>query len=417
MSVSTSRPQGQSRLRRGVGLTNEEMRHVAGLSGIFSLRLLGLFLVLPVLSVYAMGLQGATPFLAGLSVGFYGLAQTGMQLPFGMLSDRWGRKPVIVMGLLIYVVGSVVAATSHGIYGLLLGRFMQGMGAIASVVLALIADLTRDEVRGRAMAFVGIAIGMSFTLGFILGPILAARKGVPFLFWLVACLDLLAVVYLLTCIPSHPPKRSSSVTLKDLGTVLHDRNLASLDGVMFLLHMGLTAVWVVTPAILLEHWDRRHMWHVYLPMILLAGGIMLPAMGFAEAKQRLRTLLGAGLATAAAGLVVLALAPGHPTAAATGLIIYFIGFNLMEPVLPSLVSRFAPEEMRGSAMGLFNMSQFIGAFCGGALGGFALGHGRYILYWILLAAALPWAWLASRVEAPPRRKPVEDLTADVSAAV
>jgi MFS family permease len=140
-------------------------------------------------------------------------------------------------------------------------------------------------------------------------------------------------------------------------------------------------------------------------------------MGFAEAKQRLRTMLGAGLVLAAAGYLILALAPGRPHAAAWGLIVYFVGFNLMEPVLPSLVSRFAPEDLRGSAMGLFNMSQFLGAFCGGALGGFALGHGRYVLYWILLAIVLPWAWLASRVEAPPRRKPAQDLEADVSAAV
>ncbi|MDE2236801.1 MAG: MFS transporter [Elusimicrobia bacterium] len=406
----------QGRLRRGVGMTNEEMRHVGGLSGIFALRLLGLFLVLPVLSIYALGLRGATPFLAGLAVGFYGLAQTGMQLPFGMLSDRFGRKPVIVAGLLIYVVGSVVAALSHGIYGLLLGRFMQGMGAIASVLLALIADLTREEVRGRAMAFVGISIGLSFTLGFVLGPILAARHGVPFLFWILAGLDSFAVFYLLTFIPTCPPKRAAAVKLKDLGVDLGDRNLVCLDGVMFLLHLGLTAIWVVTPAILLQHWDRHDIWRVYLPMILLAGFIMLPAMGFAEAKQRLRTLLAAGLLLAGAGFLILALAPGRPLAAAGGLIVYFIGFNLMEPCLPSLVSRFAPEDLRGSAMGLFNMSQFMGAFCGGALGGFALGHGRYVLYWMLLAACLPWAWLASRVEAPPRRKPAQDLEADIAAA-
>lgn len=404
------------RLRRGVGLTNEELRHVGGLSGIIALRLLGLFLVLPVLSVYALGLKGATPFMAGLAVGFYGLAQMIMQAPAGMLSDRFGRKPVIVAGLLVYVAGSVLAALSHGIYGLLAGRFLQGLGAISSVILALIADLTREEVRGRAMAFVGISIGMSFTLGFVLGPIIAAHRGVPFLFWILAALDASAILYLLLFIPSRPPKRAAAVNRRNLGLVLRDRNLTALDGVMFLMHMGLTAVWVVTPAILLDHWTRRGVWHVYLPMILLSGLIMLPAMGFAEAKQRLRTLLAAGLTLAAAGLLVLALSTGSAHMTAAGLIVYFVGFNLMEPVLPSLVSRFAPEELRGSAMGLFNMSQCLGNFCGGALGGFALGHGRYVLYWVLLAAALPWAWLASRVEAPPRRTPAQDLEADVAAA-
>ncbi len=406
----------QSTLRRGVGLTNEEMRHVGGLSGVIALRLLGLFLVLPVLSVYALGLRGSTPFLAGLAVGFYGLAQMIMQAPAGILSDRFGRKPVIVAGLLIYVGGSMLAALSHGIYGLLAGRFLQGLGAISSVILALIADLTRDEVRGRAMAFVGIGIGLSFTLGFVVGPILAARHGVPFLFWVLAALDAFAIVYVLALIPSRPPKRAAAVTRGNLAIVLRDRNLVSLDAVMLLMHMGLTAVWVVTPAILLDHWSRRGIWHVYLPMILLAGFIMLPAMGFAEAKQRLRTLLAAGLTLAAAGLAVLAFSPGSARLTAAGLIVYFVGFNLMEPVLPSLVSRFAPEELRGSAMGLFNMSQCLGNFCGGALGGFALGHGRYVLYWVLLAACLPWVWFASRVEAPPRRKLAQDLEADVAAA-
>ncbi|MDE2293379.1 MAG: MFS transporter [Elusimicrobia bacterium] len=406
----------QGRLRRGVGLTAEEMRHVLGLSGVFSLRLLGLFLVLPVLSVYALSLKGATPFLAGLTVGFYGLAQLMMQVPSGVLSDRLGRKPVIVAGLAVYATGSLVAATSHGIYGLLAGRFIQGCGAIASVVLALITDLTRDEVRGRAMAMVGIGIGMSFMVGFGAGPLLAARYGVPFLFFIVAGLDTLAIAYLLGFVPSPPTRRGSTASMRDLGAILSDRNLVSLYAVMFILHLGLTAVWVVTPKILLERWDQRHVWHVYLPMILIAGLLMLPAMGLAEAKQRLRTLLAVGMAIGAAGLLAMALAGGAPKATAIGLVVFFVGFNLIEPVLPSLVSRFAPADRRGSAMGFFNMSQFTGAFCGGALGGFALGHGRSVLYWVLLAACVPWAWLASRVEAPPLRKPAEDLEADIAAA-
>ena len=397
---------------RGVGLTAREMRDVAGLSGIFSLRLLGLFLVLPVLSAYALKLEGATPFLAGVAVGLYGLAQTIMQVPFGMLSDRLGRKPVIAAGLLIYAAGSIIAATSDGIVGLLLGRFCQGAGAIASVVVAMIADLTRDEVRGRAMAFVGISIGMSFALGFIAGPIIAAHKGVPAIFWLVAALDLAAIGYVVAFVPGVPPKRSASVSFGDLGAIVKDRNLSALDMVMFLMHMGLTAVWVVTPLLLLEHWQRRDMWHIYLPMIILAGLIMLPSVGIAEAKKRLRTLIGVGMVVSAAGMLLLALSPGRPMVTAAGLIVYFIGFNLMEPVLPSLVTRFAPEELRGTAVGVFNMSQFLGAFCGGALGGFFLGHGRFGLYWALLALCIPWAWAASRLEAPPvRAKPVEQPAA------
>ena len=390
-------------LRRGVGLTREELGHVFGLSGIFALRLLGLFLVLPVLSIYAKDLRGATPFLAGLAVGLYGLAQMCLQLPFGLLSDRFGRKPMIAVGLAIYAGGSVVAALSTSIWGLMLGRFIQGSGAISSVVLALIADLTREEVRGRAMAVVGISIGVSFTLGFVLGPLLSARYGTPFLFWLVACLDSLAIAYLMLRVPNPPPRQASAGFTTGLSVVMKDRNLSALNATMFLLHMGLTAVWVVTPSLLLEHWARKDMWHVYLPMILLAGGIMLPAMGLAEAKQRLRTLLAAGMAVAAVGMLVLGLSPGAPQLTAIGLVIFFVGFNLMEPVLPSLVSRFAPAERRGGAMGMFNMSQFFGAFVGGATGGYFLGHGRFGLYWTLLALCVPWAWAASRLEAPPAR--------------
>jgi MFS family permease len=385
---------------KGLGLNGRELRDVLGLSGIFALRLLGLFLLLPVLSVYALSLPGATPMLAGLAVGAYGLSQLILQVPFGMLSDRWGRKGVIAMGLGIYALGSVMAATSTGIYGLLLGRLIQGSGAIASVVIAMVADTTREEVRGRAMAVVGMSIGFSFATGFMLGPVLGARWGVRSLFWLLACLDTLAIFYLLTFIPTPEHMKKSGVSASHLGTILKDSNLTSLNMLMFLLHMTMTSVFVVTPVLLHERWVSRELWKVYLPMILLGGGFMLPAMAYAEIKKKLKSLIISGIAVCFVGEVLLAGSAIQPSLVVAGIIVFFIGFNFVEPSLPSLVTRFAPSELRGTSVGVFNMSQFLGAFVGGALGGFFLGHGRHGLYIFLAAMCLPWLLAALRLEDP-----------------
>lgn len=388
---------------KGAGLTRTELGHVAGLSGIFMMRMLGLFLVLPVLSVHALTLEGSSPLLAGMAVGFYGLSQTLFTVPMGLLSDRLGRKPVIAAGLLLYAFGSVVAATSGGIGQLLLGRFLQGAGAISSAVIALAADLTREEVRGRAMAVMGISIGVSFTLGLGLGPVLSARWGVPSLFWTTAALDLVAIAYLFTMVPTPAREKPLGVSWSHVGDILRDRNLFALDELMFLLHMGLTAVWVVTPKLLLAHWDRGELWKVYLPMIVVAGGVMLPSVAIAESKKKLKELLYAGIAVSAAGWALMGASGADAAATALGLIIFFVGFNLIEPILPSLVTRFAPKELRGTAVGVFNTSQFLGSFCGGTLGGYFLGHGRHGLYWTLLALAVPWAWAALRLARPPER--------------
>lgn len=388
---------------KGVGLTPVELRNVAGLSGIFMLRMLGLFLVLPVLSVHALTLEGSTPFLAGLAVGFYGLSQTMFTVPMGMLSDRLGRKRVIVAGLLLYALGSMVAATSDGIAQLLFGRFMQGAGAISSVVIAMAADLTREEVRGRAMAVMGISIGVSFTLGFAVGPVMAARWGVPSLFWATAVLDLVAIAYLLTAVPTPPSEKPFDVSASQVKDILRDPNLVSLNVLMFLLHAALTAVWVVTPKLLLARWERGDLWHIYLPMIFIAGFVMLPSVGFAEAKKRLKALLYAGIAVSAAGWLVMGLSGDDAKATAVGLVVFFTGFNLIEPILPSMVTRFAPRELRGTAVGVFNTSQFLGSFCGGAMGGYFLGHGKHGLYWALLALAVPWTAAAVKLAAPPDR--------------
>lgn len=382
------------------GLTREELRDVLGLSAIFALRLLGLFLLLPVLSVYAHGLAGATPFLAGLAVGAYGLSQTVLQVPVGILSDRFGRKPVIAAGLLIYAAGCVAAAKSSTIGGLIAGRLIQGSGSIAAVVLAMVADVTRDEVRTRAMAIVGMSIGLSFTLGFIFGPILAAHYGVNSIFWLIACFDLAALAYMAAVIPEPAHHKRSEASLAHVATVLKDRNLAALDLLMFILHVGMTSVFVVTPFFLAAHFLKHDLWKVYGPMILLGGGVMLPAMFWAETRKKLQELLFLGILVAGGGFFLLAAGDQGTAFLVGGLIVYFIGFNLIEPALPSLVSRFAPLSLRGTALGVFNMSQYMGAFCGGAVGGLFLGRHPFWLYPFLILLCIPWAWAASRLDNP-----------------
>lgn len=384
-------------------LTGREMKDVVGLSGIFMLRMLGLFLVLPVLSVYARDL-GATAMMAGLSVGIYGLAQTILQVPFGMLSDRFDRKKVVAVGLLLFVAGSVVCALARTPATLVAGRFLQGAGAIASVIIAMVADRTRDEVRGMAMAVIGISVGISFGFGILLGPVLSVKFGVPAIFWGIAASGLFGIGYLFFVLPPVEERPQSPVTWEKFVRLLGHRDLLCLDALMFLLHSGMTAVFVVGPFLMLEHWTKPELWKIYLPMIVAGGGLMFPAVAVAEIRNAMKGLIGAGIAVSAIGYLILALSAGSAALVASGMVVYFVGFNFIEPALPSLVTRVAPEELRGTAVGLFNMSQFFGAFCGGAAGGWFLGHARYALFWTLLALCVPWCLALWGFTAPPPRK-------------
>jgi predicted MFS family arabinose efflux permease len=385
-------------------LTGKEIKDVLGLSGIFGLRMLGLFLVLPVLSVHALGLEGATPMLAGLSVGIYGLAQTVFQVPFGMISDRFDRKSVVAAGLLLFMAGSVLCALAESAQALIAGRFLQGAGAIASVIIAMVADRTRDEVRGRAMALIGISVGLSFGFGILMGPMLAVKIGVPAIFWAIALSGLAAIVYLYTLLPAVKERPQSVITRAKLGELLRHGDLLRLDALMFVLHLGMTAVFVVGPVLMLEHWDKQELWKVYLPMILAGGGLMFPAVALAEKRNAMKSLVGAGIVVMAAGYGLLALSAGSAGLVAAGMIVFFVGFNFIEPALPSLVTRVAPADLRGTAVGFFNMSQFFGAFCGGAVGGWFLGASRESLFWVLLGLCVPWVFALAGFKPPPPRK-------------
>ncbi|MEW6646349.1 MAG: MFS transporter [Pseudomonadota bacterium] len=387
-------------------MTALERRTAAALAGIFGVRMLGMFMILPVFALYAEHLADVTPLLIGVAIGIYGLTQALLQIPFGMASDRLGRKPVIVAGLLLFAAGSVVAALADSIYGVIVGRALQGGGAVAAVVMALVADLTREEHRTKAMAFIGMSIGMSFVVAMVLGPLLDQWFGVPGIFWLTALLALAGIGLLLLAVPTPPlsrPHRDAEPVAGQFGRILRDGQLLRLDFGILMLHMALTASFVVVPLVLRDvgFAPARH-WLLYLPVMVLAITLAIPFIIVAEKKRKLKqVLLGAiaALALAMLGMGVLGESLG---AMALWLLLFFTAFNLLEATLPSLVSKFAPADARGTAMGVYSSSQFIGAFIGGAAGGGL--HGLYGLHSVFLfaAAALVLWWLAALGMRQPR---------------
>jgi len=387
------------------GMTAAERRATAALAGIYALRMLGLFLILPVFALYAREhLAGATPILIGLAIGAYGLTQALLQIPFGMLSDRFGRKPVIIGGLLVFALGSVVAALSDSIAGVIIGRALQGSGAIAAAVMALAADLTRDEQRTKVMAAIGTTIGLSFALALVMGPVLDNWIGVPGIFWLTAVLALGGIALLRLGVPQPVESRFHRETEAAPGqmkAVLSNPALLRLNGGVLILHLLLTASFVALPFALNDVAGLvpgRH-WHVYLPVVLLAMAVMVPFVLVAEKKRRMKEVFLAAivlLVVAEAGLGVF-----HQSAWVIGvlLFVFFTGFNVLEATLPSWISKIAPAANRGTAMGAFSTAQFIGAFLGGVAGGYLYESGglsAVFLFCALMAAV----WLVFMFNMP-----------------
>ncbi|MCU7843827.1 MAG: MFS transporter [Candidatus Thiodiazotropha sp. (ex Monitilora ramsayi)] len=377
------------------GLNLIERRGAYSLSGLFFLRMLGLFMILPVFALYAQGLPEVTPLLVGLAIGIYGLTQALLQIPFGMLSDRIGRKPVLIGGLLIFAVGSVVAASAETIYGIILGRALQGSGAIAAVIMALAADLSREQRRLRMMAILGISIGIAFAVSMVMGPILNSWIGVPGIFWLTAILALGGIGIVIFVVPTPTEShfhRDAEAVPGQFGKVLREPELLRLDFGIMTLHMSLTAMFLAYPLALQELVaENAHSW-VYLPVMLLAMVAMVPFVIVAESRRRMRPIFIGGVA--ALGGASMLLFGFHDSIAGMvlGLLIFFTAFNLLEATLPSLVAKIAPGERKGTAMGVYSSSQFLGAFLGGALGGWF--HSEYgIEGTFLLCAAMAAIWL------------------------
>ncbi|GAA3988007.1 MFS transporter [Comamonas faecalis] len=351
-----------------------ERRSSISLALIFALRMLGLFLVLPVFMLEASKYPGGDdPALVGLAMGMYGLTQAFLQLPLGMASDRFGRKRVIVAGLLVFAAGSLIAALATDITGLLVGRGLQGAGAVSAAVTALLADQTRDVVRTKAMALVGISIGLMFAIALVAGPLLAGAIGLDGLFAFTFALTLAGIAVVLWVVPPEPRRHADAPTGR-LVDVLRHADLMRVNLGVFALHTIQMSMWVAVPAMLVQAGlAKQAHWQVYLPAVVLSivamGGLFSMER---RGKLRAAMLLAIGMiAVVQLALALLARSGAAPTLLAMGalLFVFFCGFNMMEATQPSLVSRMAPASLRGAALGTYNTLQSIGLFAGGALGG------------------------------------------------
>jgi len=386
-------------------MTPLERRASASLASIFALRMLGLFLVLPVFALEARKYPGGDdPALLGLAMGIYGLTQGLLQLPFGMASDRFGRKRVIVLGLLIFALGSFWAAAATDLHGLMVGRSLQGAGAVSAAVTALLADLTRDEVRTKAMALVGASIGLMFAVSLVLAPVLAQAVGLSGLFGITGTLALLGVVVVIWGAPPAPQMNSQA--RGRLVDVLRHAGLMRLNFGVFVLHAVQLAMWVAVPALLVQAGlPKDHHWQVYLPAVL-ASFVLMGGMFALERRGHLKKVFLAAIALIALvqlGLLVQAWGTAGLWPLAGLLFAFFCGFNILEATQPSLVSRLAPMSARGAAMGLYNTLQSLGFFVGGWLGGWLVkSWGSPALFLCSAAAMLIWWLVALPMQAPAR---------------
>ncbi len=403
-----------------VQMTAKEQRAAVSLAAIFALRMLGLFMILPVFALYAETMEGVSSTQIGLAIGAYGLTQAILQLPFGMLSDRIGRKPIIAAGLLIFAVGSVVAAMASTIEGVILGRALQGAGAIAAAVMALAADLTQEEHRTKAMAVMGMSIGFSFVVAMVAGPILNHWIGVPGIFALTAALALGGIVLLYVVVPT-PDKvtfhRDAEAEPAQFGRVLRDGQLLRLDFGILVLHMVLTASFVVLPLALRDSgFTPEHHWQLYLPVMVLAMVLAIPFIIIAEKKRRMKQVFTSAIGALLLSLLALVWGERDFLSIAFLLLTFFTAFSLLEATLPSLVSKVAPAQSKGTAMGVYTSSQFIGAFIGGAVGGWIhemFGNSGVFLFCSGFVALWLLAALSMR---EPRYLAIEMLRVDAEGA-
>ena len=388
-------------------MTGAERRATFGLAGVYGFRMLGLFLILPVFALYAEKLPGATPLLTGLAIGIYGLTQAVLQIPFGLLSDRIGRKPVIIGGLVLFAIGGVVEALADDIWLIVVGRAIQGSGAVAAAVMALAADLTREENRTKAMATIGVTIGASFMLAMLVGPLLGKLIGVSGIFWVTAVLALLGIALVGLVVPT--PSRSSVHRDAEpvpamFRRVLREADLLRLDFGIFSLHLILTSLFLAVPLVLrdLGLATAQHSM-LYLPVMLGSIVAMVPFVILAERRGLMKQVFVGAVACLAVAQFGLGELSGHLWGFVAALALFFTAFNLLEATLPSLVSKVAPVDAKGTAMGVYSTSQFGGAFVGGVAGGWVHQHlGLSGVFLFGASVAVVWLLVASGMRKPGR---------------
>jgi MFS family permease len=391
-------------------MNRAELRAGASLAGVFGLRMLGLFFILPVLAVHAASIEGGSNLtLVGIALGAYGLAQGILQIPFGMASDRWGRKPVLYAGLAIFAAGSFLGVVATDIWTIIAARILQGAGAISSVAMALAADLTREQHRTKVMAMIGSTIGLMFALSLVGAPLLYRVIGMGGLFALTGVLCLGAMALVKFQVPDPTARRAAPAPGATRASLL-DAELLRLNAGIFVLHVVLYAMFVVVPPLLVdaglalpEHWK------VYLPVVLGSFVLMVPAILYADRRNRPKPVLVAAVAVLLATEAALAAHGSGIAALAALLLAFFVAFNVLEAMLPSLVSRIAPAEGRGVAIGVYNTTQTLGVFFGGLVGGWVASHyGTTAVFAVCAVLVAVWLVLAFGMRAP--RAPVNDLS-------
>lgn len=378
-----------------------EKKSATSIALLMSFRMLGLFMILPVFTVYAHKLHGATPKLIGIALGIYGLTQACLQILFGLLSDKIGRKPVIFIGLMIFALGSALAALSHSIEGVIIGRALQGGGAVGSVLIALLADLTSDENRTKAMAILGMSIGFSFAVAMVVGPAINSIAGVSGIFWLTAIMAMAGIMILFFVIPDpkttmrHSDAEPVPAMFKK---ILTHGELLRLDLGIFIQHGVLTATFVALP-VALTHYaglNTAHQWMLYLPILIFAFIAMVPFIIMAEKKRKMKSVFVSSIVVILLSQLWLWWQHSSLIAFIIGLALFFTAFTLLESTLPSLVSKIAPLGSKGTAMGVYSTSQFLGIFAGGALGGIV--YGSYgVAGTFLMCAASMFIWFLAAV--------------------
>ncbi len=381
------------------------------LSLIVGLRFFGLFIVLPVLSIYALDMEGATPFLAGLVVGGYALTQAAFQVPFGLVSDKIGRKKTLLFGLIIFIVGSVIAAVSDNIYMLLVGRFLQGAGAIGSVVSAMVADLVKEEQRAHAMAIMGGTIALSFAAAMIIAPIVGGNWGIDKLFWLTAILSVMAIGILFTAVPQPPTiVHSYAEEESKMIEVFKDRSLTRMY-ITFLFHSSImTMAFFIIPVVMTQTldeggfgWEKSELWKVYFPAMIFGFFAMAPAAIFGEKYGKGKQVFMISVAVIFLGFLAMGFA-GTAWVFVVGVVLFFIGFNMFEPLLQSFVAKFAKVHQKGAALGVANTFAYVGIFLGGLLAGWLMQHyDRATLAVVVAIISLIWFFWVATMPSPNNR--------------